>query len=92
MATSDATADPRWTETADGLVATFQTGSMVRGLDFVTRVVDAAEAANHHPDIDFRYPKVTLTLISHDAGDTVTEKDHNAAREISAIADEMEIS
>lgn len=91
MGTSDTGTDPRWDETPDGLVATFATGTMVRGLDFVTRVVDAAEAANHHPDIDLRYPKVRLTLITHDAGDSVTEKDHSLAREISAIARELEI-
>ncbi|MCF8588350.1 4a-hydroxytetrahydrobiopterin dehydratase [Gordonia sp. HY285] len=91
MDTSGSATDQRWRETSDGLVATFATGSMVRGLDFVTRVVAAAEAANHHPDIDFRYPKVGLTLITHDAEDTVTDKDRALAREISAIAGEMTI-
>ena len=35
---------------------------------FVNRVADAAEAADHHPDIDIRYSKVTLGLVTHDAG------------------------
>ena len=35
---------------------------------FVQRVADLAEAANHHPDIDIRYSKVTLALSTHDAG------------------------
>lgn len=83
--------DPRWHETDSGLVATFATGSMIRGLDFVTRTVAAAEAANHHPDIDLRYPTVRLTLITHDAGDTITEKDYALASEISTIADELGI-
>ncbi|WOC11010.1 4a-hydroxytetrahydrobiopterin dehydratase [Gordonia sp. MP11Mi] len=91
MDTSESVTEIRWRETSDGLIATFATGSMVRGLDFVTRVVAAAEAANHHPDIDFRYPEVRLTLITHDAENAVTDKDHALAREISGIAGEMTI-
>ncbi len=34
---------------------------------FVNRVADAAEKADHHPDIDIRWNKVTLVLVSHDA-------------------------
>jgi 4a-hydroxytetrahydrobiopterin dehydratase len=34
---------------------------------FVNRVADAAEAASHHPDIDIRWNKVTLTLTTHSA-------------------------
>ncbi|WP_132993754.1 4a-hydroxytetrahydrobiopterin dehydratase [Gordonia zhaorongruii] len=80
-----------WVETSSGLVATFTTGSMVRGLEFVTRIVDAAEAANHHPDIDLRYAVVRLVLVSHDVGDQITDRDHALAREISGIASEMGI-
>jgi 4a-hydroxytetrahydrobiopterin dehydratase len=40
----------------------------------VNRVAAVAEAAGHHPDIDIRYNKVTLGLISHDAGG-ITSRD-----------------
>ena len=39
------------------------------------------ETANHHPDIDIRYDKVTLTLSTHDAGG-LTEKDVELAARI----------
>ncbi|MBB4135909.1 4a-hydroxytetrahydrobiopterin dehydratase [Gordonia humi] len=91
MDSTDTTADQNWTQTPDGLVADFATGTMVRGLDFVTRIVGVAEAANHHPDIDLRYPRVRLTLITHDAENTVTEKDHALARQISQIAADLGI-
>ncbi len=39
--------------------ATFRTGSFVRGLELVERITAAAEAANHHPDVDLRYPAST---------------------------------
>ena len=32
-----------------------------------------AEEANHHPDIDIRYNKVRLALVSHDAGGLTTK-------------------
>jgi 4a-hydroxytetrahydrobiopterin dehydratase len=39
---------------------------------FVNKVADMAEEANHHPDIDIRYNRVRLALVSHDAGGITT--------------------
>ena len=50
---------------------------------FVTRVALVAEAANHHPDIDIRYAKVTLTLTTHDAAG-LTARDFAVAESIGA--------
>jgi 4a-hydroxytetrahydrobiopterin dehydratase len=44
-------------------------------------VAELAEAADHHPDIDIRYSKVTLTLSTHDAGG-LTERDFALAGKI----------
>ena len=49
-------------------------------IDFVNRVSVRAEKANHHPDIDVRWNKVTLTLSTHDKGG-VTQKDFSLARQ-----------
>ena len=38
------------------------------GIAFVNRVAEAAEAANHHPDMRVGYRRVTIELSSHDAG------------------------
>ena len=46
----------------------------MRAIAFVNRVADAAEAANHHPDIDIRYNKVTIALTTHDEGG-ISDKD-----------------
>ncbi len=37
-------------------------------LQFVNAVGAAAEAANHHPDIDIRWNTVRLALTTHDSG------------------------
>jgi 4a-hydroxytetrahydrobiopterin dehydratase len=51
---------------------------------FVNKVAEAAEKANHHPDIDIRWNKVRLTLSSHDAGG-LTERDFKLAGIIDSL-------
>lgn len=53
-------------------------------LDFVNRVGELAEAANHHPDIDIRYNRVKLALATHSAGG-LTQKDFDLAKQIEAL-------
>ena len=79
-----------WRLLAQALHARFRTGSFVTGLRFVTAVTEAAEQANHHPDVTLTYPTVDLKLISHDVG-RVTGRDLALARRISEIALEQGI-
>jgi len=65
---------PDWQIEAGELVRTFQFAGFVAALRFVNQVGELAEAAGHHPDIDIRYNRVRLSLVSHDAGG-LTEKD-----------------
>ena len=51
---------------------------------FVTRVALAAEPMDHHPDIDIRYKKVTLSVMTHSEGG-VTEKDFQLIQKIDAV-------
>ncbi|WP_253905811.1 VOC family protein [Arthrobacter sp. H5] len=80
-----------WRKLAQALHARFRTGSFVAGLKFVTAVTDAAEEANHHPDVTLTYPFVDVKLISHDVA-AVTQRDVNLALRISEIARAQEIS
>ena len=57
-----------WAHEGDELTTTVKLHDFVAALDFVRAVGDAAEAANHHPDIDIRYNKVRLVLTTHDSG------------------------
>jgi 4a-hydroxytetrahydrobiopterin dehydratase len=70
------------------LHARFRTGSFVKGLELVTRITEAAEAADHHPDVVLTYPQVDVDLFSHDVGG-VTSRDVDLARRISAIAADL---
>ena len=72
---------PGWARRADALTRLYSFRNFVESMAFVNRVADSAEAANHHPDIDIRYSKVTLTLSTHDSGG-ITQKDIDLARAI----------
>ncbi len=57
-----------WTHEGDELTTTVKLHDFAAALEFVRAVGAAAEAANHHPDIDIRYNKVRLALTTHDSG------------------------
>ncbi|MBD0323387.1 MAG: 4a-hydroxytetrahydrobiopterin dehydratase, partial [Aldersonia sp.] len=56
-------------------------------IEFVRRVGEAAEDANHHPDIDIRWRKVTLVLSTHSEGG-LTQKDVSLAQQIDDLTSE----
>ena len=70
-----------WSRRGDVLTKLFQFRNFPDAIAFVSRVAASAEAANHHPDIDIRYSKVTLTLSTHDSGG-ITQADVDLARAI----------
>ena len=89
LADAAARVDPRhWRVVEGSLRASFVTGDFMRGVDFIARVAEVAERAQHHPDVDLRYGRVHVALVSHDVG-ALTERDTALAAEISAIADEL---
>jgi len=70
---------PDWTKTGATISRTFQFKDFPAAVRFVNAVAGIAEQAWHHPDIDIRWNKVTLTLTTHDAGG-LTEKDFDLAQ------------
>jgi 4a-hydroxytetrahydrobiopterin dehydratase len=56
----------------------------VEAIEFINKLVEPAESAGHHPDIEISYNKVKITLTTHDAGG-LTSKDFDLARIISQI-------
>jgi 4a-hydroxytetrahydrobiopterin dehydratase len=59
---------PRWERRGPEIRRTWAFADFAAAMAFVNRVAGLAEAADHHPDIDIRYSKVTLVLSTHDAG------------------------
>jgi 4a-hydroxytetrahydrobiopterin dehydratase len=57
-----------WSRRGDALTKTYAFDKFADGIAFVGRVAKIADEMDHHPDIDIRYTKVTMTLSTHDAG------------------------
>jgi 4a-hydroxytetrahydrobiopterin dehydratase len=74
-----------WKLAGNEIVREFSFADFVQALEFVNEVGKKAEAANHHPDIDIRYNKVRLALISHDSGG-LTERDFRMAEAVNGIS------
>ena len=74
-----------WKKRASTITRTFQFRDFPSAIKFVRAVAKLAEATWHHPDIDIRWNKVTLTLTTHDAGG-LTRKDFALAKKFDAMA------
>ncbi len=59
---------PQWSRSGESISRTFEAPSFLEGIAFVQQVAEIAESKDHHPDIDIRYNRVTLTLSTHDQG------------------------
>ncbi len=75
---------PEWTPKGATIARTFQFKDFPAAVRFVDAVAEIAEQAWHHPDIDIRWNKVTLTLTTHDAGG-LTEKDFALAQKFDRL-------
>jgi 4a-hydroxytetrahydrobiopterin dehydratase len=76
---------PGWQHRGDAIERVFDRGDFNGSLHFVNAVGEAANKANHHPDITIHWNRVTLTLSSHDAGG-LTQRDFDLAKIIDALA------
>lgn len=76
---------PAWKVESAELVRTFQFEDFRAAMHFVNLVADLAEEAGHHPDIDIRYNRVRLGLVTHDAGG-ITAKDFDLAAAADSLA------
>jgi 4a-hydroxytetrahydrobiopterin dehydratase len=74
---------PDWAVDGEQISRTFTFADFAAAMAFVTRIALVAEAADHHPDIDIRWNRVTLTLSTHSVG-ALTGKDTEMAAVIDA--------
>ncbi|WP_265587623.1 4a-hydroxytetrahydrobiopterin dehydratase [Sphingomicrobium arenosum] len=74
-----------WHQREDALVRTFAFEDFSEAFAFLTRVALLAERHGHHPEIHNVWNRVTLRLTTHDAGNSITEKDEKLAAAIDAL-------
>jgi 4a-hydroxytetrahydrobiopterin dehydratase len=75
---------PGWGLEGGAIVKTYKFGKFADGIAFVQRVAKAADAMDHHPDIDIRYTKIRVALSTHDAG-AITASDTKLASIIEGL-------
>lgn len=73
-----------WTGDPGGIRRTVELPSFSAAITVVDRVAEAAEASDHHPDIDIRWRTLTFSCSTHSAGG-VTAKDLALAARIDEI-------
>lgn len=74
-----------WNLEGGELVKQYTFKDFVAAMHFVNQLADLAEQAGHHPDIDIRYNRVRLALVTHDAGG-ITANDTAMAKKINDLA------
>ncbi len=75
----------KWREVDNALVAELQFKDFVNAFAFMTEVAELAEQHQHHPEWSNVYNRVTIRLTTHNAGNTITDKDRNLADAIDAV-------
>ena len=73
-----------WQEVDNSLVGEFQFPDFKSALEFVNKIGELAEAADHHPDIELGWGRVKVTLTTHTEG-KITDKDRLLAAKIDLI-------
>lgn len=76
-----------WVETDGSLRREFEFADFSEAFAFMTRVAMLAEQANHHPEWSNVYHRVSITLTTHDAGNTVTDADRALAAAIDRLVE-----
>ena len=74
-----------WKEKDNALTKEFEFADFVEAFGFMTRVAMVAEKMNHHPHMTNMYNQVSFALSTHDAGNTVTDKDRKLAEKIDQL-------
>ncbi len=74
-----------WKEENNALSKSFQFKDFREAFSFMTRVAFLAEKMNHHPNWTNVYNQVNIRLSTHDAGNTITDKDRKLAEAIDRI-------
>lgn len=74
-----------WRETDNCLSVDLKFRDFVQAFEFMGMVAELAEKHNHHPNWSNVYNNVSIQLTTHDAGNTVTDKDRALADAISQL-------
>ena len=75
---------PLWSGGADGIERTLELPTFRSAVEAISMVADVAEQLDHHPDMDLRWTKVRVAVVTHSTGG-LTELDLELARRVDAL-------
>jgi len=75
---------PLWSGGEDGIERTLELPTFRTAVEAISMVADVAEQLDHHPDMDLRWTKVRVAVVTHSAGG-LTELDLELARRVDAL-------
>ncbi len=75
---------PLWAGGTDGIERTIRLPSFRAAVEAIGTIADVAEEMDHHPDIDLRWTKIRVAVVTHSAGG-LTELDLALARRVDAL-------
>ena len=75
---------PLWSGGTDGIERTLQLPSFRQAVEAISMIADVAEQLDHHPDIDLRWTRVRVAVVTHSAGG-LTDLDLELARRVDAL-------
>ncbi len=74
-----------WKEIDQALVKEYEFGNFNEAFGFMTRAAMIIEQHNHHPEWTNVYNKLRIRLCTHDAGNTLTDKDRKLAKALDGL-------
>jgi 4a-hydroxytetrahydrobiopterin dehydratase len=77
--------NPAWTVSGETLVGNWKFNDFAALRAVVTQVCDLADELNHHPTVTYGYNTLQIETTTHDAGNTITEKDVELAGRVSEM-------
>jgi len=75
---------PGWARAGEAIAKEFDRGDFVGSVEFVSALVEPAEAMNHHPDLEISWATVKVTISTHSEGG-LTAADFELAAKIEAL-------
>ena len=75
---------PEWDRIGNDIRRKIKFNRFIDGIQFINKVAEIAEGADHHPDIDIRFTRVLFSLSTHSEGG-ITEKDFSLAKKIDEL-------
>jgi len=76
---------PGWEVVNGKLHKTFKFSDFTAAFGFMTKVAIEANTMNHHPEWCNVWNRVTIDLVTHEAGDRISDLDVTLARKIESL-------